>query len=73
MAHPFSKILETALKKSSPEDNFVLDEAEKLKKKGYSVREIYTVLRKLHASLVADADAEIVGEAVEEFSRYIGD
>ena len=73
MAHPFAKIFETALKKSTHEDNFVLDEAEKLKKKGYRVLEIYTVLKKLHASLISDTDREILGEALEEFSRYVGD
>jgi hypothetical protein len=70
MTHPFSKMFETALKKSTPEDNYVLDEAEKLKKKGYSVEEIYTVLKKLHGSLILDEDREILFEALEEFSRY---
>ena len=52
-------------------DNLVLEEAESLKKKGYGVQEIYDVLEKLHRDLVGDADMEIVGEAVEEFSRYL--
>lgn len=73
MAHPFSKMFEAALKKSTPEDNFVLDEAEKLKKKGYRVQEIHTVLKKLHGSLISDDDREILGEALDEFSRYVGD
>lgn len=70
MAHPFSKMFDAALKKSTPLDNYVLEEAEKLKKKGYRAEEIYAVLQKLHGSLIEDSDREILGEALEEFSRY---
>jgi hypothetical protein len=70
MAHPFEKIFESALKKSTPEENEVLVEAEKILKKGYSHAEIYAVLVKLKQSLVLDADERIVGEAVEEFGRH---
>lgn len=71
MAHPFSTLLEKALKKSTSEDNLVLAEAQVLRKKGYSVHEIYEVLQKLHQGLVQDKDRDIVGEAAEEFSKYI--
>jgi len=71
MTHSFSTLLEKALKKSTPEDNLVLEEAESLRKKGYSVHEIYEVLQKLERELVQDKDADIVGEAAEEFSKYI--
>ncbi len=71
MAHPFSVMFDKALKKSTPQENLVLEEAEKLRKKGYSVQEIYDVLEKLHQALIGDRDIEIVGEALEEFSRYI--
>lgn len=71
MAHPFEKIFENALKKSTPEENEVLIEAEKILQKGYSVGEIYSVLTKLKQSLVQDADERIVAEAVEEFSRHL--
>lgn len=64
-------MFEKALKKSTPEDNLVLEEAEALRKKGYSVQEIYDVLDKLHRELIQDRDTEIVGEAVEEFSKYL--
>ncbi len=37
MAHPFTKMFDTALKKSTPDDNAVLDTAENLKNKGYRV------------------------------------
>jgi hypothetical protein len=71
MAHPFSVMFERALKKSTEDENLVLFEAEKLKKKGYRVTEIHEVLEKLRASLVDDKDEAVVAEAVEEFSRYL--
>lgn len=71
MAHPFEKIFETALKRSTPEENAVLIEAEKILKKGYAPAEIFTVLTKLKQSLVLDEDERIVAEAVEEFSRHL--
>ncbi len=70
MAHPFTKLFDTALKKSSAEENFVLRTAEKLKGKGYRVEEIYDVLEKLQKSLVDDAEAHIVAEALEEFGAH---
>lgn len=71
MSHPFEKMFDRAIKKSTPLDNAVLAEAEKLREKGYSPDEIMTVLRKLHKSLIDKDEAEVVGEAVEEFSRYV--
>ncbi len=71
MAHPFSKIFEKALAKSKGDENHVLGEAEKLKERGYGVTEIYDVLVHLKNSLIGDADAAIVAEAVEEFGQYI--
>jgi hypothetical protein len=71
MAHPFTKMFDTALRHSTPLDNRVLVEAEKLKDKGYSVDEIYTVLVKLQKSLIDKTESEIVAEAVEEFSRFV--
>jgi len=59
------------IKSHMSDENLVLAEAEKLKEKGYSVTEIYGVLKKLEDSLIQDADREVVHEAVEEFSRYI--
>ena len=73
MAHPFEKMLDSAIKKSTPFENEVLAVAEGLKEKGYSASEIFAVLTKLHKSLIDKDEAEIVGEAVEEFSRYIED
>jgi len=71
MAHPFSKMFDAALRKSTLEDNVVLEVAEKLKAKGYRPEEIYTVLEKLRVGLIDDGESEIVSEAAEEFSRYL--
>ena len=71
MAHPFQKMFETALERSTPEENEVLAEAEKLKEKGYSPEEIYSVLKKFRIGLIDDDESDIVSEAVVEFSRYV--
>jgi hypothetical protein len=71
MSHPFEKLLEKAIAKSHGDENFVLGEAEKLMEQGYAPKEIYDVLKKLKQSLIAPIDEAIVGEALEEFSRYI--
>ena len=71
MAHPFNRQLNLALNKSTPEENLVLKEAEKIKDKGYRPEEILEVLKKLHFGLLDDTESEIVGKAVEEFSRHI--
>ncbi len=67
MSHPFTKMFENALRKSTPLDNLVLVEAEKLRDKGYSENEIYTVLVKLQKGLIDKDESEVVAEAVEEF------
>jgi DNA-binding transcriptional MerR regulator len=71
MAHPFSKLFDAALRKSTPQDNRLLKEAELLRAKGYSVEEIHGVLLKMQQGLVRDRDQEIAQEAVEEISRYL--
>jgi Holliday junction resolvasome RuvABC DNA-binding subunit len=71
MSHPFEKMFEQALRKSTPTENKVLAEAEALRKKGYSVKEIYDVLAKLQRELLNSNDAATVDEAVEEFRTYI--
>lgn len=67
MAHPFEKIFEKALKKSSPEENHVLSIAERLREKGYAHDEILKVLSKLQNSLIDDDEAEIVQDAIDAF------
>ena len=71
MAHPFAKMFETALKKSTVQDNLVLKEAEKLKEKGYSPEEIHRVLVGVGSGRIDDAESEIVADAIESFSRYV--
>ncbi|MCD5381852.1 MAG: hypothetical protein LR017_00875 [Candidatus Pacebacteria bacterium] len=71
MPHPFTKLFDTALKKSTYEENFVLKEALKIKERGYNPAEIHRVLETLQQGLIDDADAEIVAEAVEEIERYL--
>lgn len=66
MAHPFEKLFEKALKKSTVDENLVLKEAAKLIEKGYRLEEICTVLTKLEKSLIDDAEAAIIREAREE-------
>jgi len=73
MAHPFLKMFDKALKKSSLEDNQVLAVAEKLRVKGYRPQEIFDVLKRLQKSLIDNGEAELLGEAVEEFRAYIDD
>ncbi len=70
-SHPFEHMFEKALRKSTPEENVVLEEAEALRQKGYSIDEIYAVLTTLKNSLIQDKDISIVAEAAEEFSRYL--
>jgi hypothetical protein len=71
MAHPFTKMFDTALRKSNELDNLVLEEAEQLLLKGYRAEEIFEVLENLQKSLIDKTEAAIVGEAVEEFSRHL--
>lgn len=67
MSHPFEKMFERALKDSLTEENLVLREAEKLREKGYSQKEIVDVLTKLQKSLIDDTEAEIVQDAIDAF------
>ncbi len=71
MAHPFEKMFTKALRSSTPDENLVLEEAEALRKKGYSVDEIHGVLVHLRDALIGDTDVSILTEATEEFSRYL--
>lgn len=71
MAHPFSKLFDAALRKSTPTDNQVLKEAELLRAKGYGVEEIHAVLLKMQQGLVRDEDHEVAREAAEEMGRYL--
>jgi hypothetical protein len=73
MAHPFAKMFDAALRKSSPDDfdNRILLVAEDLKKKGYRDSEIHMVLEKFAKGLIDPKDAAAANEALEEFSRHL--
>ncbi len=71
MTHPFEKMLMIALSKSTPEDNQVLEESERLRGKGYQPIEIYTILLNLSKGLIDKTEAEIVIEATEDFSVHV--
>jgi len=73
MAHPFEKMFDKALAKSTEFDNAVLTEAERLQEKGYSSIEIAGILDKLARSLIDEKEAKIVIEALEEFKHYLPD
>jgi hypothetical protein len=71
MAHPFSKLFDAALRRSTPADNRLLREAELLRAKGYGAEEIHAVLLKMQQALLRDEGHEIAKEAAEEMSRYL--
>lgn len=71
MNHPFEKMFDKARRKSTPEENLVLAEAEALRAKGYSVSEIYDVLVHLRDALIGDKDRAVLTEATEQFERYL--
>jgi Holliday junction resolvasome RuvABC DNA-binding subunit len=66
MAHPFTKMFEKALKKSTDAENLVFKEAERILKKGYSEAEVFAVLEKLQKSLIDEKDEAVIREALEE-------
>ena len=68
-SHPFEKIFEKALKKSTHDENFVYKEANALRTKGYRAEEILTVLTKLQKALIDDNEALLVQDAIDTFER----
>jgi hypothetical protein len=70
MAHPFQKIFLRALAESTPTDNRLLHETEKLLEKGYSRHEVCGVLTRLEASLLDDTERSLCTEVCGE---YCGD
>ena len=65
MHHPFEKLFVRALRKSTEEDNVVLQVVEDLERKGYNPKEIHTALARFHHSLIDEKDSELVVEALE--------
>ncbi len=71
MAHPWQKLFNKALRKSTPDENRVLEEAQALRAKNYSPQEIYDVLAHLRDALIQDKDRNILVEACDEFEKYL--
>lgn len=69
MSHPFEKLFEKALKKSTLDENLVLEKALELRGKGYSFSEIQTVLHSLQKSLIDEKEEEIVMEALTSYNE----
>lgn len=65
MAHPFESLFEKALARSTPEDNGVLNTAERLLEKGYARAEVVGVLKKMHQGRIDEREASFIHEAVE--------
>jgi hypothetical protein len=66
MAHPFAKMFETALNKSSLIDNCVIDEAQKLIDRGYARSEVCNVLTALYHGRIDSTQSLILKDACEE-------
>jgi len=69
MAHPFIKLFDTALKKSTPEDNAVYRVAAGLIEKGYRPAEVVECLVRLEKSLIDPAESAVVAQAREELEE----
>lgn len=66
MKHPFTKLLETALAKSSSEDNLLTREVEKILEKGYSEKELYSVLLHMKKGRLDDGEVALIEETLKE-------
>lgn len=69
MKHPWGKMFDRALRKSTREDNRVLEKAEELHEKGYRAEEIAEVLERLAKSLVDEEEERVVRYALEDFKE----
>lgn len=69
MAHPFIKLFDKALKKSSDDDNDVLRVASGLIEKGYRPAEVLECLVRLEKSLIDPAESALVGAARMEIEE----
>ena len=65
MKHPFTKIFEKALKKSTKEENVVLLEAQKIIQKGYSKVEVARVLDTCIKGRLDDTEVAVLTEALD--------
>jgi hypothetical protein len=68
MAYSFTKMLESALKKSTAMDNQVLSEAQKILAKGYREEEVLGLLRSMRTGRIDDGEIAIIDEVIEEIT-----
>ena len=66
MTHPFEKMLEKALGKSTQTDNQLLREAKRILDKGYREEEIIDILRSMEKGRIDDSETELVSNTIEE-------
>lgn len=71
MAHPFEKLFVAALRKSSAQENAVLDKAYELVADGYDACEVRDVLARFKNSLIDSSEEQIVADALEAFDEAI--
>jgi hypothetical protein len=69
MTHPFIKLFDKALKRSTPDDNAVLTVAQGLIEKGYRPAEVLECLTRLEKSLLDPAEVAIVVGARKELEE----
>jgi hypothetical protein len=69
MTHPFIKLFDAALKKSTAEDNAVYRVAAGLIAKGYRRSEVVECLVRLEKSLIDPADAVMIAAARGELEE----
>jgi hypothetical protein len=68
MAHPFAKLFEASLSKSTTHQNLVLKKAQEFINKGYRREEVCEVLEKVARGRIDDTETRIVREAIEAIS-----
>ncbi len=73
MHHPFEKLFDDALRKSTDGENLIADVAFDLKGKGYQPSEIYLALRHFEHGLIQDRDIALAKAALEELAPFAED
>ena len=69
MTHPFEKMFDKALRKSTSDENYIFEVANKMRSKGYRSEEIISVMHKLQKSLIDDNEALLVQDAIDRFEE----
>jgi hypothetical protein len=71
--HPFMRLFEDALYKSTKDENVLLERAEYLRDAGYDPQEVRDVLLRFKGTLLIKEDSEIVKDALDVFSEDLSD